>query len=134
MSTEIQDLAARYSAVWEQRDPDAIVAMHTEDTVFHVHGDAEPAVGKAAVREAIAELLAQSPDLAFEPRRAHFGDDCIVSEFQMTGTAEGTPFACDGVDVIAVRDGRVARKDSYIDWVAYGRQVEQEAGAGTLSA
>jgi hypothetical protein len=38
MSVEIQDLAARYGAAWAEHDLKAIMAMHTEDTVFHLHG------------------------------------------------------------------------------------------------
>lgn len=53
MSAEQMDLAMRYSAAWANHDPDAIVAMHTEDTVFHMHGMAEPAIGAAATRDAI---------------------------------------------------------------------------------
>ena len=30
----------------------------------------------------------------------------------MSGTSEGKPFACEGVDVIAVSDGFIARKDT----------------------
>jgi hypothetical protein len=48
MSAEVQDLAVRYGAAWAAHDLDAIMALHTEDTVFHLHGDAEPAVGCGA--------------------------------------------------------------------------------------
>jgi len=41
----------------------------------------------------------------------------------MSGTAEGKPFAIAGADVYTVRDGLVARKDTYLDWLAYQRQV-----------
>lgn len=44
----------------------------------------------------------------------------------MSGTADGKPFACDGVDVIAVADGVVTRKDTYADWAVYARQVGLE--------
>jgi hypothetical protein len=42
MSAEMQDLAVRYGAAWAGRDLDAIMAMHTDDTVFHLHGGGEP--------------------------------------------------------------------------------------------
>ena len=45
MSAEVQDLAVRYGAAWGNRDVDAIMGMHTEDTVYHLHGGAAPAVG-----------------------------------------------------------------------------------------
>jgi len=38
-------------------------------------------------------------------------------------TAGESPFICNGADVIAVRDGLVARKDTYLDLAAYQRQA-----------
>jgi ketosteroid isomerase-like protein len=61
MSAEMQDLAVRYGAAWAGRDLDAIMAMHTDDTVFHLHGGGEPAVGRDATREAFAAALASGP-------------------------------------------------------------------------
>ena len=58
MSAEVQDLAVRYGAAWAAHDLDAIMALHTEDTVFLCTGDAEPAVGLAAAREAFAGAMA----------------------------------------------------------------------------
>jgi hypothetical protein len=127
MSAEIQDLAVRYGTAWASRDVDAIMAMHTDDTVFHLHGGGEPAVGRAATREAIAAALAEWPDLRFEKKRVQFGAGHFVSEYEMSATtAAGQLLVCDGVDVFAVEGGRIARKDTYLDWVAL---QEQQAGS-----
>jgi ketosteroid isomerase-like protein len=123
MSPVTAEFAMGYSAAWAAHDPDAIVAMHTPDTVFDMHGLAEPAVGRGAVREAISALFNQSPDLAFAPRRAHLGADHFVSEYEVSGTADGKHFACEGVDVFTIREGLIARKDTYIDGLSYQRQV-----------
>jgi len=129
VSTEMQELAIRYAQAWGQRNPDAIIALHTEDTVFHVHGEgAEPAVGREAVRALIAEQFVAHPDLSMEPTRFHVGEDHFVAEFTMSGTRNGKEFSCDGVDVISVKDGLVARKDSYADWALYMRQVGMDLG------
>jgi len=40
----------------------------------------------------------------------------------MTGKSGGSAFACDGVDLIAIREGLVDRKDTYVDLIAYQRQ------------
>jgi len=51
MSTEAT--FERYAYAWERRDPDAIAALHTEDSVFQLHSAGqEPARGREAVREA----------------------------------------------------------------------------------
>jgi ketosteroid isomerase-like protein len=49
----------------------------------------------------------------------------------MTGSAAGSQFSVDGVDVFAVHDGRVARKDTYLDLLEYQRQVGLEAVASS---
>ncbi|HEV7147689.1 MAG TPA: nuclear transport factor 2 family protein [Pedococcus sp.] len=126
MSTVTSELAMGYSAAWAAHDPEAIVAMHTHDTVFDMHGLAEPAVGRDAVQGAIAALFNQSPDLMFEPRRVHLGADHFVSEYEVSGTVDGKHFACEGVDVFTIRDGLIARKDTYLDGLSYQRQVGVE--------
>ena len=123
MSRSVLELAKEYSRAWAEHNPDAITALHTDDSVFHLHDIAAPATGLGAVRDMIVILLATAPDVRFEPKRAHFGAEHFVSEYVMSGTADGTRFAIDGADVFTVRDGLVARKDSYLDWLAYQRQV-----------
>jgi len=134
MSAEVQDLAVRYGAAWAGRDLDAIMAMHTDDTVFHLHGGGEPAIGRGAAREAFAAALAAWPDIRFDRKRVHIGAEHFVSEYEMSATTvEGQLLVCDGVDVFAVVDGRVARKDTYLDWPAL---QQQQAGvqASAISA
>lgn len=123
MSLSIADLAGEYHQGWVGRDADTIAALHTEDSTFHIHGLADPAVGRGPVRDLIASLLALVPDLHFEAKRFYVGSDHIVLEYDMSGTSDGSHFVCDGVDVIAVDDGLVARKDTYLDLVALVDQV-----------
>jgi ketosteroid isomerase-like protein len=120
---EQQELAVLYSKAWAEHDPDAIAAFHTEDSVFHVHGDLAPAVGRDAVRSLAGEFFALAPDLRFDARTLLFTDDHFVVEHTMSGTAGTAPFTCDGVDVVTVADGLVARKETYLDFVANRRQA-----------
>ena len=123
MSLTVEELAGRYHEAWATHDADAIVALHTEDSVVHFHGVAEPAIGGVNIRQTIATLVGLVPDLHFDAKRAYFGSDHIVFEYDMSGTVGATPFVCDGVDVIAVSDGLVARKDTYLDLLALERQA-----------
>jgi uncharacterized protein (TIGR02246 family) len=134
MSESIPELAVAYAQAWASHDPDAIVTLHTEDAVFHLHDVIEPWVGQEAIRAACAGLFADQPDLGFEPVRVYFGDDHFVSEYVMSGTRDGKSFACDGTDVFTVRDGLVARKDSYIDWITYQQQTGVDVAAAAESA
>lgn len=73
MSSDIQKLAVQYGAAWAALDLDAVVALHTKDTVFQTHDETPSAIAVKATREAFAAILAQSRDLRFERRRVHFG-------------------------------------------------------------
>jgi steroid delta-isomerase-like uncharacterized protein len=148
-TTAIRMLAERYGEAWNRQDLDAIMDLHSEDTVFQAHaGGTPPAEGKAAVREAFAGYLAMLPDINFAERALHVADDHWVLESTMSGTAaqpievEGVDPAAvfvaaeDGglgkrvevacVDVIEVRDGLVASKQTYIDSLAMQRQLAGE--------
>jgi uncharacterized protein (TIGR02246 family) len=136
--TEIEALADRYGEAWNNQDLDAIVALHAPDGIFHLHvPGSEPVQGREAIRESFAGSLAQLPDVHFEPVRLRAGADFWVLESRMSGTvaapievegqrldAPGTRVEVDFVDVIAVADGLLARKDSYLDGLAFQQQME----------
>jgi steroid delta-isomerase-like uncharacterized protein len=124
-SHPVEQLIQRYTDAWASRDPDAIVALHTEDTTFHAHAGQDPSRGKAAVWQAFSDLLAQFPDLTFDAVSQRIGPDFWVAEWRMTGTLAGTDsaFEVDLVDVVTVEDGMVKSKDSYIDAVSMQAQL-----------
>jgi len=121
----MHDLFQRYADAWAGRDPDAIVALHTEDTRFHAHIGQDPATGKAAVRQAFADLFAQFPDLAFDQVSLKTASDYWVVEWKMSGTlaATGAAFEVDLIDLVTVADGLVRTKDSYLDAVSMQAQL-----------
>ena len=123
MPENIVELAMKYGQAWAAHDPDAIAALHTDDSVFHLHDISPAATGRDAVRELVVAQLAAVPDLKFERVRVHFGPNHFVTEYVMSGTSEGRAFAVHGADVFSVQDLLVARKDSYIDWRAFTRQT-----------
>jgi steroid delta-isomerase-like uncharacterized protein len=118
-------LIQRYTDAWGSRDPDKIVALHTDDTTFHAHAGQEAVHGKAAVRQAFADLFAQFPDLAFAPVSERIGHDFWVAEWRVSGTLAGTEtsFEVDLVDVVTVESGLIKSKDSYIDAVSMQAQL-----------
>ncbi|HEY6637870.1 MAG TPA: nuclear transport factor 2 family protein [Solirubrobacterales bacterium] len=139
-STAIRMLAERYGEAWNRQDLEAIMDLHTDDSVFVAHAaGTPPAEGKEAVREAFAGYLALLPDINFAERALHVGDAHWVLESVMSGTVaqpievegealgeSGARVEIDCVDVIEVRDGLVASKQTYIDSVAMQRQLGGE--------
>jgi uncharacterized protein (TIGR02246 family) len=136
--TAIEELAGRYGDAWNNQDLEAIVGMHAPDGIFQLHVPGSASVeGREAIREAFAGFLAQLPDIHFETVRLRAGTDFWVLESRLTGTvsapievegeqvdAPGARVDVDFLDVIAVEDGLVARKDSYLDSLTFQRQLE----------
>jgi steroid delta-isomerase-like uncharacterized protein len=133
---ELQAFIDRYNAAWNDHDVDAIVSMHTEDSVFENHVTGDVNVGREQIGRAISSIFAVFPDLAFETRRAYIRDDLVVQEWTASGTHEG-PMTRSGItleptgkkveykgmDVIPIQDGLVARKDVYSDSITLLRQL-----------
>jgi len=133
---ELQDFIDRYNAAWNGHDVEAIVSMHTDDSVFENHVTGDVNVGREQIARAIQGIFSVFPDLHFETRRAYIREDLVVQEWTASGTHEGTMTRSGieveptgrrveykGMDVIPIRDGLVARKDVYSDSVTLLRQL-----------
>ena len=133
---ELQDFIDRYNAAWNAHDVAAIVAMHTDDSVFENHTTGDVNVGREAIGDAIRGIFTVFPDLEFETRRAYVRDDLVVQEWTARGThlgkmnraglevePTGRSVEYRGLDVIPIEEGLVARKDVYSDGVTLLRQL-----------
>jgi hypothetical protein len=111
---DLEPISERYFAAWASRDPDAIVALHTEDTRFWTHLGTQPAVGREAVRVAFAEIFKQFPDFSWQTYRVLYGENHWVLDWALI--SGDIRFDC--LDVVDISpDGLVARKDTFVDTV-----------------
>jgi len=106
---DVRELIERYNDAWNRQDLDAIASMHHPDIAFHNHTADERAEGAHAVREHIATIFRNNPDLRFSTRSFRCGADFAVCEW--TASARGVEW--DGVDVFPLEDGLIRRKDVY---------------------
>ncbi len=133
---ELQEFIDRYNAAWNDHDVDAIVSMHTEDSVFENHTTGDVNIGKDAITQAISGIFGVFPDLSFEARSQYIRVDLVVQEWTARGTHEGPMTRSGmtieptgrtveyrGMDIIPIRNGLVARKDVYSDGVTLLRQL-----------
>ena len=134
--TALQEFIDRYNAAWNGHDVDAIVSMHTEDSVFENHTTGDVNIGKEAIAQAITGIFGVFPDLSFEARSQYVRDDLVVQDWTARGTHQGPMTRSGmtieptgrtveyrGMDIIPIRDGLVARKDVYSDGVTLLRQL-----------
>ena len=133
---ELQEFIDRYNAAWNDHDVEAIVSMHTDDSVFENHVTGDRYEGPREIAQAVERIFAVFPDLAFETRRQYLREDLVVQEWTARGTQlgpmtragielepTGRSVEYRGMDIIPIRDGRVARKDVYSDSITLLRQL-----------
>jgi len=89
-----------------------------EDCVFEAPRGPDPwgrrLTGKAEVRTGIEARFAGIPDVHYGEDRHWVCGDRGVSEWTITGTdTSGAKVEVQGCDLLGLRDGRIARKDSY---------------------
>jgi steroid delta-isomerase-like uncharacterized protein len=111
-------LLERFGAAWNAHDLDALLAMVTDDCVFETaagagaHGNRF--IGKEALRGAFPMAWQTWPDARWEQATHFVCGERGVSEWTFVGTdRDGRRTEVRGVDVFELRDGLIARKDTY---------------------
>ncbi len=111
--SDLARIIADYNDAWNRQDVDAICAAHAPRMVFENHTAGERAEG-AAVREHIAAIFSNWPDLRFDGRATYIGADFVVSEWTATAThPSGKEVSWDGIDVFPFEGDLILRKDVY---------------------
>jgi steroid delta-isomerase-like uncharacterized protein len=136
MDHALEPVIAAYGDAWNRHDVEAILAMHTEYSIFENHTSGGKAVGKEAIRAILKGVFAAFPDIRFDARRTYVRDDLVTQEWTATGTLAipyirgsitvqptGKKISWSGVDVIPFVGGLVARKDVYVDSIGFLRAL-----------
>ena len=134
--SDLERVLAGYGEAWNCHDVEAILAMHTEDSVFENHTSGGVGVAKVAIREILKGVFAAFPDIRFDARRTYVRDGVVTQEWTATGTLAipftkgtttvqptGKKVSWNGVDVIPFAGNLVARKDVYVDSVGFLRAL-----------
>jgi SnoaL-like domain len=117
---DVKAISERYFEPWRKRDPDAIVALHTEDSQFRTRLGMEPITGREAIRETFADLFERFPEFSFETHRVLYGADFWILDWALIFKPEGSDrterFDC--LDVVNLSpEGLVGRKETFVDMV-----------------
>ena len=132
----LEKVIAAYGEAWNSHNVEAILAMHTEDSVFENHTSGGKGVGKDAIREILKGVFSTFPDLRFDARRTYVRDGLVTQEWTATGTLAvpytkgsttvqptGRKTSWNGVDVIPFAGKLIARKDVYVDSISFLRAL-----------
>jgi steroid delta-isomerase-like uncharacterized protein len=132
----LEKVMAAYGEAWNSHNVEAILAMHTDDSVFENHTSGGKGIGKAAIREILKGVFSTFPDIRFDARRTYVRDDLVTQEWTATATLAipytrgattvqptGTKVSWNGVDVMPFVGALVARKDVYVDSMGFLRAL-----------
>lgn len=113
-ATETIAAVTRFNEALNRHDVDAAMALMTEDCVLDTTWpppDGERIVGQAAVRTYWERMLQSSPDAAFATEELFAVDDRCTVRWRYTFNGSEH---IRGVDVLRVRDGKIAEKLAYV--------------------
>lgn len=120
----VMALLRAFGKAFNAGDVDGILACVTEDFEWRLAEgpdtpDGRIVRGKEAVRQALAERAAAIESVRFSETEVFIAGDAVIGRFRATGRyRSGAPLDVRGVDVYAIRDGKIAVKDSY--WKCIG--------------
>jgi len=120
MSADVSEQATlaaveRFNDAFNRHDVDDVMAAMTDDCVFESTSPpiGERIVGHDKVRAFWEQFFAASPSSRFDAEEVIVtGDRCVVRWVHVW--AGDAPGSVRGVDVITVRDGKVAEKLAYV--------------------
>jgi ketosteroid isomerase-like protein len=109
------DVVERFNDAFNRHDVDAVMALMTTDCVFEntmPPPDGERFKGAAAVRGFWQQFFASTPGARFEAEEIFATGDRAVVRWIFHWDDRGGHVR--GVDIITVRDGKVAEKLAYV--------------------
>ena len=112
------ELLDRFADAWNRHDLEALMSMMTDDCVFQASAgpdaDGQRSEGRQAVRAAFAAVFEAFPDAHWASPRHVVAGNQAVSEWTFTGTTkDGKYVEVTGCDLLTLRDGKIAIKNSY---------------------
>jgi len=123
------DFAASYTAAWCSRDPDRVVAFFTENGSLSVNG-AEPATGRAAIREIVVSFVDTFSDLHLAMDELELQATHPIYRWTLTGTNDGPGGSGRRVEISGHEvwtigdDGLIAESRGHFDAADYAHQVQ----------
>ena len=106
----------RFNEAFNRHDVDAVMAAMTDDCVFESTSppDGDHFDGQASVRTVWEGFFASTPTARFAAEEQFAAGDRCVVRWRYTWQDNGEERHLRGVDVLRVRDGKLAEKLAYV--------------------
>jgi ketosteroid isomerase-like protein len=111
------DVVQRFNDAINRHDGAAVAALLTDDTVFENTApapDGTRLVGKAAVAAYWERWFVNNPDARFEAEDVVVAGDRCTVQWVYRKMRDGKPWHLRGMDLLTVRDGKIAAKLAYV--------------------
>jgi steroid delta-isomerase-like uncharacterized protein len=129
---DVKALVLTLTDVCNRHDPDQAATFYAEDAEVINHGSGQHLVGRTAIREDLAGLMAASPDLRIEKTHLMTSGNTFADEFLWTGThtgdlpglpATGRQFRVAWAGFGEIRDGKIVRHVFYWNMTSFLTQL-----------
>lgn len=111
------DVVQRFNDAINRHDAVTVAALLADDTVFENTApapDGTRLVGKAAVAAYWERWFVNNPDAKFEAEDIVVAGDRCTVQWVYRKTRDGKPWHLRGMDLLTVRDGKIAAKLAYV--------------------
>lgn len=140
--SSLDELVERYNKAWNDHDLDGILALHTAEPEFLIHGAQELMkwVGRDECRSCFEYLIDAWPDYHMVAGKPIIRDSVYVCSQMLTGTLVkpwkmagrtyepiGKPVTFEIIDVMHCEGNLIAVKDSWLDGLAIHNQLTAAA-------
>ena len=135
-TTQLTDLATRYTAAWCSHEPQRVAAFFAEDGSLTINRGV-PAVGRAAIATAAQGFMTAFPDLVVVMDSLETTGPTVRYHWTLTGTntgpgGTGRPVHISGYEEWTfVPDGLIVQSLGHFDEAAYRRQLQGAAEAAS---
>ena len=111
-------------AAWNAHDVDRLLAILSDDIVWHDIGNPQPLQGKDGARQFAQGWFAAFPDIKLTVTNRVVTEDQVAAEVQFTGTNSGPLELAPGAPPIPATGKKVNGKGTYFVRIKNGKAVE----------
>ena len=107
-----QDLFAHFKRAWEERDPDAMLELFSDDADYRIDPFVEPMIGLIAIREHWNDVVAAQDHIEFDAERVWVSGRTVLGSWHvaLTERASADRVRIRGFSTMEIDEhGRIAR-------------------------